>query len=308
MPQPASELNSLNSVLLISQMVTAVVFASIMSFRNQVESRKIFYSDQLSKIEKLRAEGIAESARMIAHDLRKGLLSLKKTADPELQNLTKIMEPILFDMLTLGKQNHKSNESCSLNIILQEILDQLNSQYNTIDVSNISVAHPEQIEVAVSSNILRRILWNLLDNAYQALDNLPKGDRKIWIATKFTHENAVRLVVGNSCAKDDIPDVDRIFEPHYSKGKIKGTGLGLAIVQKMIIESGGWIAASLQTSPDAIEFHLSISKVKESVGTVLTTDKHIVYLIEDNIFVLSDWQRALHKDTLVSFESASRFV
>ena len=288
---PAHLLYSQNTALLLMNMISAIVFGVFVVFRYQVEGRVRYKSDEVEKIQRRRADGIAESARMIAHDLRKGLFNLGKGADPILKNIAGTLEPILFDMLLLGKTRNPLKQSAKMSDVVEEVVKDLLNRYPKSKVDAIKVPDFGDLHIRMAPDLLHRLLENLLDNAYQAIDQsaLPSG--RIWILKKDQDNRFIRVIFGNTFDPKTLPDLNRILEPHYSHGKAKGTGLGLAIVQKIVVEAGGWITVRISGS-DTIEFVLSlpIGKFTQPVPQIRAKAKSFLYVVEDNPFVVEDWR------------------
>jgi two-component system, NtrC family, sensor histidine kinase HydH len=89
--------------------------------------------------------------------------------------------------------------------------------------------------VAIDGTRLRQVLFNLLNNAIEAL---PDGGH-IEIAVRGGRAQ-VEIVVTDDGAGIAAPDRERIFVPFYST-KASGTGLGLALARKFIEEASGVI-------------------------------------------------------------------
>src|ERR1043166_4360246 len=91
---------------------------------------------------------------------------------------------------------------------------------------------------------LRRVFVNLIDNASNALANVD-GERSIVITTSFDPGRGLLLPeVADTGHGIQPSDFKRLFQPYFST-RGSGTGLGLAIVQRIIMEHGGRISASV---------------------------------------------------------------
>jgi nitrogen fixation/metabolism regulation signal transduction histidine kinase len=84
---------------------------------------------------------------------------------------------------------------------------------------------------------LRQVIHNLLQNSYDALQNV--AEREIILSTEEEGDTLKLRVQDNGSG---FPEnlLARAFEP-YMTTKPKGTGLGLAIVKKIVEEHGGSI-------------------------------------------------------------------
>jgi signal transduction histidine kinase len=89
--------------------------------------------------------------------------------------------------------------------------------------------------VAIDATRLRQVLFNLLNNAIEAL---PIGGRLDLVVRGGRSQ--VEIVVADNGPGIAEADRERVFVPFYST-KASGTGLGLALARKFIEEAGGVI-------------------------------------------------------------------
>lgn len=94
--------------------------------------------------------------------------------------------------------------------------------------------------VRVDKLLFRRVLYNLVENSFQAASGIGRLPRVELRARHLPHSGiAVITVTDNGPGvPEDIRE--RIFDPYFTT-KTSGTGLGLAIVKKIILEHGGMI-------------------------------------------------------------------
>ncbi len=94
-------------------------------------------------------------------------------------------------------------------------------------------------EISYDREHIRRVMINLLENAYQAVKD--RGEGGVVVTTKLlVDEGTVSISVSDEGTGVDEEFYDRIFEPYFSTKK-EGTGLGLAITQRIVEEHGGEI-------------------------------------------------------------------
>jgi PAS domain S-box-containing protein len=113
----------------------------------------------------------------------------------------------------------------------------------------------------VDSSQIRQVLWNLLKNAAEAVDE----NGRIDVAIRRSDDNAAVLLT----VTDDGPGVtnpDLIFEPFYTT-RAQGTGLGLAVVARIVRDHGGTVV--VRNSPDrGACFEMALPIVGCSIGAV----------------------------------------
>jgi len=104
-----------------------------------------------------------------------------------------------------------------------------------------------EFDLNVDRLLFRRVLLNLVENAYQA--TLEAGDhpRVVIQARQLVHSGValITLTDNGPGVPDDLRD--RVFDPYFTT-KGSGTGLGLAIVKKIVLEHGGSI--DVESAPE----------------------------------------------------------
>ena len=160
----------------------------------------------------------------------------------------------IFTMLQLGKYDQAKDYIKKLHLDLKDTNDniQLDHELAPVLISKKIEAKSEGInltvdistdleKVIIPENKLLKILFNLIDNAIDAMKNLSDNDKFINVKLIDEKDN-VKLVVYNS--KPIIPDdiLNNIFSPGFStKGDHRG--FGLYIVKNLLNDYGGDIKA-----------------------------------------------------------------
>jgi signal transduction histidine kinase len=109
-------------------------------------------------------------------------------------------------------------------------------------------------EVLADEHLCERIFVNLIQNAYQAMDNSPDGHEEVLSITVASETSGGRPGVG--IAIDDTgPGVppgarEQIFNPFFTTKK-DGVGLGLAVVAKIVDDHRGSIKLDNDSRPGA---------------------------------------------------------
>jgi PAS domain S-box-containing protein len=224
---------------------------------------------QLQRAQKM--EAIGTLAGGVAHDLNNilsGIVSYPELLLMDLAPNSPLRKPILTiqksgekaaaivqDLLTLARRGVAATEVVNLNSIIMEYL--LSPEHAKLELN-----HPHvKIERHLDANLLNilgspvhlsKTIMNLVSNAAEAM---PDGG-KIVITTENRHEDRPKKSFEDIQAGDyatltvldtgiGIPpeDIERIFEPFYTKKAMgrSGTGLGMAVVWGTVKDHRGYI-------------------------------------------------------------------
>ena len=133
------------------------------------------------------------------------------------------------------------------------------------DVQIRTELEEEAPQVRADSEMLRRVVVNLIDNAAEAMEG--SAVRNLVLRTRFhPGHDSVEIVVADSGYGISPEDKDKLFLPHFST-KDRGTGLGLAIASRVIAEHHGIIRAE-DNVPAGARFVIELPAVDASVVSV----------------------------------------
>ena len=243
--------------------------------RKRSERERRYLEAQLAKSQKM--EAIGTLAGGVAHDLNNilsGLVSYPELLLMDLPDDSPLRQPILTiqssgqkaaaivqDLLTLARRGVSIQEVMSLNQLIEEYLSSPENQ-------NILEYHPGvTIETNLQDDLfnmmgspvhLSKTIMNLISNAAEAM---PKGG-KISITTENRYIDSslkgfdavdegdyATLTVTDTGIGISAEDIERIFEPFYTKKSMgrSGTGLGMAVVWGTVKDHKGYI--DVQSEP-----------------------------------------------------------
>jgi signal transduction histidine kinase len=95
--------------------------------------------------------------------------------------------------------------------------------------------------VRIDADRIRHVVINLIDNAAQALGEMPPGSGPLRITVSSAiRDGALQLTVADTGPGIPPENMARIFEPLFST-KSFGAGLGLATVKQIVVHHGGTI-------------------------------------------------------------------
>ena len=125
-------------------------------------------------------------------------------------------------------------EKAKLNAILEDVMELCQTRFTNHGV-DLQILPHEDIELECRTTQIGQVLFNLLGNAYDAIQNLPEKWIKLIIEKKDDSWVWIRVVDAGKGIPAEIRA--KILEPFFTtKGVGKGTGLGLSI-SKGIVES-----------------------------------------------------------------------
>ncbi len=276
--------------------LTASPFAlageSLMLIIAEDASRELKLEAQLQRAHKM--EAIGTLAGGVAHDLNNILAATVGYPEMLLMDLPEdspLREPlaaikhsgqkaavIVQDLLTMARRGISVSEVINLNTIVDEY--QNGSEYKRLKKNHPGIhldvrLDKDLLNVSGSAVHLSKTLMNLVSNAAEAM---PEGGR-IAVSTEnryvdypIGHYDAVPegdyavLTVsddGTGIAKDDL---ERIFEPFFSRKKMgrSGTGLGMAVVWGTVKDHQGFIDVQSHAGRGTI-FTLYFPATREAV-------------------------------------------
>jgi PAS domain S-box-containing protein len=232
-----------------------------------LERRKL--ERKLARAQKM--EAIGTLAGGVAHDLNNilsGIVSYPELLLLDLPQDSPLVQPIstikesgekaaaiVQDLLTLARRGVAITEVININHVIYEYMN--SPEYEKLkslhpDLSIATHLEDDLLNIKGSPIHLTKIIMNLATNAAEAMPN----DGKITIATKNEYiEKPVRgydevkegdyivLSITDNGTGISPDDMDRIFEPFYTKKAMgrSGTGLGMAVVWGTVKDHHGYI-------------------------------------------------------------------
>ena len=118
-------------------------------------------------------------------------------------------------------------------------------------------------EIVVAPDQIRQVLWNLISNAFQAME----GGGTLTLVTRPAVEeegDGVILLVGDTGGGIPHDVVHNIFNPFFTT-KPKGTGLGLPIVHAIVRNHGGTIQLDNREG-EGVTFSIFLPRVPKEEG------------------------------------------
>ena len=152
------------------------------------------------------------------------------------------LKEMLEDLMELIRHRKIKKENVDVNAVIKRSMNLLTDELRIRRV-NWDLELSEALPVVYADGVhLQQVFMNIVINALQAMNSLPRGSRKyIKIASTWDKENN-KIVISFSDTGPGLTleDRDQIFEPFFST-KTKGSGIGLALCKDLIAEHKGTI-------------------------------------------------------------------
>jgi PAS domain S-box-containing protein len=244
--------------------------------------------EKLSRAKKMESLGLLAGG--VAHDLNNvlsGIVSYPELILLDLPKDSKFRKPIetmqesghrataiVQDLLTVARGAATTKEPLNLNDLISDYL-------NSPEFKKLERFHPTvTVNVSLDTDLLnidgspvhiRKVVMNLVSNASEAIES--SGNVTISTMNRYIDrplrgyddvsigEYAVLSVsdVGSGISSDDL---ERIFEPFYTKKVMgrSGTGLGLAVVWNVMQDHQGYIDVKSDENGTTFELYFPITR------------------------------------------------
>jgi len=262
--------------------------------RKQAEAVLKESEEKLTRLKKMESLGLLAGG--VAHDLNNvlsgivsypELLLLKLPQDSELRKPIKTIQEsgyraaaIVQDLLTVARGAATVKVPLDLNAVVKDYLH--SPEFTTLKQYHSGVTIKTNLDddllyVNGSQVHIRKTIMNLVSNASEALEH--SGNIIISTMNRYadrpikgyndinTGEYAILSVSDNG---PGIPsnDLERIFEPFYTKKVMgrSGTGLGLAVVWNTVQDHNGYIDVTSNENGTTFELYFPITRNELSDG------------------------------------------
>jgi len=242
----------------------------------------------MARLKKMESLGLLAGG--VAHDLNNvlsGIVSYPELLLLDLPEGSRLRKPIetmhrsgqravaiVQDLLTLARGVATVKEPLNLNDIVRDYL-------NSPEFQNLKQFHPsvsvatrlasDLLNIAGSQVHIRKAIMNLVSNASEAIDgsgNVAVSTENRYLDKPLRGYDNVRpgeyavLVASDDGSGIPADDLDRIFEPFYTKKAMgrSGTGLGLAVVWNVVLDHDGYIDVKSTRHGTTFELYFPITR------------------------------------------------
>ncbi|HET9951033.1 MAG TPA: ATP-binding protein [Candidatus Eisenbacteria bacterium] len=178
---------------------------------------------------------IAGIAKRLARDAEEG--SEKREYLDIILRETERLERVLGEQLSLAQMTRPRLKLQSVNILVQEALEQQSDELVRRRVRLLKRLSPDVPSLLLDEEKIRQVLSNVLQHA---LASVPAGGR-MRVETR-TGGGMVQAEVAHDGPKVPGESLDRLFVP-FSATRRYGAGVGLAVAYQVVREHGGEIRA-----------------------------------------------------------------
>ncbi len=256
--------------------------------RKKAEEEKRILEEKLHRSQKMESLGLLAGG--VAHDLNNvlsGIVSYPELLLMDLPEESALRKPIITmmesgkravaivqDLLTIARSVATPKKVVNLNSMINDYIK--SPEFRQIEMHNPAITFKYDLDKSLlningSYIHLRKILMNLVSNAAEAIED--SGNVIISTSNRYldrplkgyddvkTGEYAV-LTVSDSGTGILPADLNRIFEPFYSKKVMgrSGTGLGLAVVWNVMREHEGYINVTSDNNGTTFDLYFPVTR------------------------------------------------
>ena len=271
-PRPLNDLEGTSAGLLL--------VLTDMTARKAAEAHGRQLLEQLAHANRLKSMG--EMAAGLAHEINQPLGAIANFAEGCLAQLDSLetasvelyepLERILQAALRGGEIIRRARAfsqlrpfslaAVSINDLVREVEELCLPEARRRSVALQLQLAPNLPRVPADAIQIQQVLTNLVQNAFQALDETEAFRRRLTIATALVDDDAVEVVVSDNGVGIATDDAERLFEPFVTT-RAEGTGMGLAIARGIVESHGGRIWAERRAEGGAtFRFTLPLEPAK----------------------------------------------
>ncbi|MBW1783839.1 MAG: response regulator, partial [Deltaproteobacteria bacterium] len=244
--------------------------------------------NQILQSQKMEAIGLMAGG--VAHDLNNilsGIVSYPELVLMELPEDSPLRKPIqtiqesglraadvVADLLTIARGVATGRQVLNLNTIVTEYLD--SPEHQRLEKTRPLVRFkaqldPDILNMSGSTTHIKKTLMNLVTNASEAIEH--GGTVTISTMNRYLDEpmkgyedirtgEYVMLIVSDDGSGISSADLERIFEPFYTKKIMgrSGTGLGLGVVWNTVQDHNGYINVNSDDKETVFELYFPVTR------------------------------------------------
>jgi signal transduction histidine kinase len=245
-------------------------------YRNLEEAHQELKETQGLLLHQEKMMALGELSATIAHEIRNPLVSIGGFARrlyrtipddaPDKRYTQTIMievsrlERILSDLLKYSQEESFVFKELDLRDVLEESISMVREEFEDLEIHLTKEYAEELPKVKGGHRRLRQAFFNLIHNAYQAMNGQGTLFLRIFPISK-NGSSFVRVEVEDTGSGIDPENLHNIFNPFYST-KESGLGLGLPLVYKIITSHRGFIEVNNRPG-EGVTFIVTLPAARE---------------------------------------------
>jgi PAS domain S-box-containing protein len=233
---------------------TPVRFVGIQQdITERIRREEVIADQQLKMITAARLSSLGMMAGGVAHEINNPLTTISVATDhlrsflengnPDRDAMAGItatihrnvdrIERIVRGLLSMSRMPKDDDlDTVCLKTFLGDVIEMSRARFAHGGIELVVSDIPPTLDLECQSTPLSQVLVNLLNNARDAVDDLPEK----WVRVEVSEEgDAVEIAVTDSGNGLPAEVLDKIFEPFFTaKSMCNGTGLGLSISRSIV--------------------------------------------------------------------------
>jgi signal transduction histidine kinase len=243
--------------------IGANVLAALFAERRESEARLARASAMLERQQDNRLLNAQAVTAAIAHEIRQPLSGIATNADAGLRWLERTPpdhDEVRSALTRVKRDAHRASDvfdgiralfgksgwerrPIDVNRMVLSVIESLQEELNSHDVMTRHELTAELPLVNGHEAQLKEIVFNLINNAVEAMVSTTNQSRMLWLKTEVCGRDEIMVSVEDSGPGIDPRQLDKVFNAFVST-KAHGTGLGLAICRMIVDGHGGRLTAS----------------------------------------------------------------
>lgn len=234
--------------------------------REYTESLEFMVEERTKEIKRMEAQliqaaklsAMGELAASICHELRQPLCGIMGFADlisrdlnndsPAKSYLAKLdvqcerMKEIIENLRVFSHHSDTAFEPMDIKEPLEDSLSLFNHQFKNHNIRLTTHIPSDLPPILGNKTRLQQVFVNLISNARDALDTLPRQKEK-YLTIHCEHDGeSIQVHITDNGVGIDQSVQNKIFDPFFSTKSVKqGTGLGLSIARNIVADHSGQI-------------------------------------------------------------------
>jgi len=248
--------------------------------RRQAEAEARQHREEVAHLSRLAMMG--EMAGSLAHELNQPLGAIVTNAGAGLrflergnlgtEKLRELLQDIVADgrragevirtVRKMGRKEAGAREFLNINDLIAEVLRLSHSDALAHHCSVSTELDPALAKVEANSVQLQEVFLNLIQNAFEASEEVPRVSRHVIIRTECVGDHAVQAYVRDFGPGLPADQPQRVFDRFFST-KPEGMGIGLFIARSIVATHGGTLSAE-NVEGGGAQFLLRLPASKET--------------------------------------------